>query len=61
MASSIFDVVFWFITRRFSLWFAQRLLGQVEVLSLTSCTRDISRRCELHDLKTDKALAAEWN
>lgn len=34
--------------------------GQVEVLALRNCTRDISRHCELYGLKADTALDTEW-
>ena len=34
--------------------------GQVEVLALRNCTRDISRHRELYGLKADTALDTEW-
>ncbi|CAH3167449.1 unnamed protein product [Pocillopora meandrina] len=34
--------------------------GQVEVLALRNCARDISRHCELYGLKADTALDTEW-
>ena len=34
--------------------------GQVEVLVLRNCTRDISRHCELYGLKADTVLDTEW-
>ena len=34
--------------------------GQVEVVSLRDCTRDVSGHCKLHGLSTDKALDSEY-
>ena len=34
--------------------------GQVEVLALRNCTREISRHCKLYGLKADTALDTEW-
>ena len=34
--------------------------GQVEVVPLRDCTRDVSGHCKLHGLSTDKALDSEY-